>query len=133
MIEMDIQIPGNFMSQMAEIDDAIQRGMNNAVRESAQKAFSLVGPLIPIHTGQTRARLRVTYSKSKGLLTARVGVRAPRKHIMRFYEEGTKSHGRHGGPLPAHHVLAGVRTIIQPGMRGLVEANIRLELAKFGL
>lgn len=132
MIELTVQVPPTLTSDLHEIDLAIQRGINNGVRQSAQRAYALVGPRIPIRTGQTRRRLRVTYSKQAGQLVARIGVRAPRAHIMRFYELGTKTHGHGGGPLPAHHVLAQAKAEIQPTVEPTIESNVRMELAKFG-
>jgi len=131
MIPINVQInTAAAESEIHRLEELISKGTENGVRAASKQAGALAKPRIPVRTGQTAGKLRVTFSKRKGDFVGRIGVRAPRTHIMRFIENGTKSHGRHGGPLPARHIMSQVKAEIEPRVPTYIDQGIEAELAK---
>lgn len=131
MIPISVQINAAAAeSEIKKLEDLISKGTENGVRAASKLAAGLAKPRIPVRTGQTAGKLRVTFSRRKGDFVGRIGVRAPRAHIMRFIENGTKSHGRHGGPLPARHIMSGVKSQIEPQVTKFIDEGIAAELNK---
>lgn len=135
MIQFDVDVLGadEVIRALDQSALAIRRGNDIGIRAATREAYNIARPMIPIASGRTQRRLRMTYRREQGLLSGRVGVRAPRAHIMRFYEEGTKSHGRYGGPLPAHKVFEKVKLIVLPRVNLYVDIAINAELIGIGL
>lgn len=131
MIPISIQInTAAVETEIAKLEALIQKGTENGVRAAGKLAADMAKPKIPVRSGETARRLRATYSHRKGDFVGRVGVRAPRRHIMRFLENGTHSHGAHGGPLPARHIMADVKSAIAPQVQQLIDQAIEIELNK---
>jgi hypothetical protein len=129
MIDFSVEVlVDNAVRALNEAERAIHRGIDRGIQLATQEAVRLARPQISEDSGATRRRLRATYFRELGAKVGRVGVRAPRAHIMRFLEQGTKSHGRHGGPLPAHHILAKVKAQIEPKVPIYIEEQIEREL-----
>ena len=120
-------------SELRDLAVLVTKGSENGVREAGKLAGALAKAAIPVASGRTAGRLRVTYSRRQGDFVARVGVRAPRAHIMRFIENGTKTHGRYGGPLPARKIMAGIKLIIEPKVPEMIERAIAIELRVRGI
>lgn len=131
MTPISVQINTNAVeTELQKLEALIAKGTENGVRAASKRAGELAKNKIPVRTGQTVGKLRVTFSRRKGDFVGRIGVRAPRTHIMRFLENGTKTHGKHGGPLPARHIMADVKTIIAPQVPGFIDTAIETELNK---
>lgn len=131
MIPVSIQINvAAVQTEIEKIEELIQKGTENGVRAAGKLAAGIAKPKIPVRTGETAKRLRVTFSHRKGDFVGRIGVRNPRRHIMRFLENGTESHGRHGGPLPARHIMADTRAAIEPRVQALIDEAIQAEIDK---
>lgn len=131
MIPINVQInTAAVETELAKLQTLIEKGTENGVRTASKEAGALAKPRIPVRSGQTAGKLRVTFSKRKGDFVGRIGVRAPRTHIMRFIENGTKTHGKHGGPLPARHIMSGVKAEIEPRVPKYIDAGIEAELNK---
>jgi hypothetical protein len=91
----------------------VKHGMGVAIQQLANIGVQLGRPMIPLGDAgppHTRDRLLATM---EGEAKARVTVRGSRRHILRFLEGGTRSHGRGGGPLPAHHIMERLHTQLE--------------------
>lgn len=112
MISISFEVQGieSVISMLEDlVETRIKYGMSVAVQQLAAIGVALGRPMIPIGplgtdptSGQTRANLRATM---EGSAKARITVRGKQRHILRFLEGGTVSHGRGGGPLRAHHIM----------------------------
>lgn len=109
---------------------AVQRVLDRATRKATAEARKRVRPQIPVDTGATRQHLRGFTFRDRltGDRVGKVTVTQPRKHIMRFIEEGTKSHGKYGGPLPAQKILARVRGQIRDIIESIYQREVESEL-----
>lgn len=148
---MSFEVKVDFSSAMKMLDglnDDIRRAQDKATREVARKtivpavkqALSFTGGKAPLgqlgtRTGRTRSKVRARFWKGQdGLLNGAVKVMGDRAYIARFNEKGTKSHGRHGGPLPARLMFETVGRAIRGQVEGaLVDALERNLQAKLGL
>jgi hypothetical protein len=128
MLTIEINGIGAAIGMLDIQTTAIQHGTNVAINQLGNLGVRLGRPMIPADSGETRQRLAATYQRLQGEITARVAVRGNRRHIMRFLEGGTKSHGRGGGPLPAHHIMEHLRQQLELLAGPTVEVAIHSQL-----
>lgn len=120
MIDFSVTVAvDSVVGGLDKLEYSIRRAEDAAARETARtivipavkEALSYSGPSAPIGrlgvvTGRTRSKVRARFWRNRsGLLNGSVRVMGNRAHIARFHEKGTRSHGRHAGPLPARRMF----------------------------
>ncbi len=131
MLEIDISID---LSGLEELTKDIQAADSTAVRRVAQtviipamqRSMSFTGTHAPegqlgARSGRTRAQLKAKFFRGRdGLMNGAVKVIGDRNHIARFNNDGTRTHGRKGGPLAARKffqaVGAAVHSVVEQAL-----------------
>jgi hypothetical protein len=141
MFDVSVKIDKNELPQIVKdirladkkaARDVADRIVIPAMRVALRYTGSRPAPLgqLGVVSGRTKAQLGTKFWKDReGMINAAVKVIGDRAHIARFNEGGTQSHGRHGRPLPAHHMFETVgralRGAIEQSLVREFEANMR--------
>ena len=76
MIPINVQInTAAVETELAKLEKLIQTGTENGVKAASKEAGILAHARIPVLSGKTQGKLRVTFSRRKGDFVGRIGVR----------------------------------------------------------